>query len=134
MKQRPKHRRGWLAPVLVILLAIGASVLAVRIAYPIRYREQVERTSAENGLDPALIFAVIRSESGFRTRAVSPIGARGLMQITEETFEWAKWRMGDKTTVYDDLFEPEVNIRYGGYILSLLLGEFVSTDTALAAY
>jgi soluble lytic murein transglycosylase len=106
-----------------------------RAAYPVRYRESVLRESGETGLDPAFILAVIRSESGFDPGAVSYVEARGLMQITEETFEWAKYRTGDTETLhYDELFEPATNIRYGAAILRLLLDEFGGEREALAAY
>ncbi|MEG1870083.1 MAG: lytic transglycosylase domain-containing protein [Oscillospiraceae bacterium] len=104
-------------------------------AYPLEYKQYVKQYSEEYNVDEALIYAVIRSESSFDANAVSEIGARGLMQITDSTFEWAAYRMGSGDTVtYDDMFDPELNIRYGTYILSLLLKEFGSPQTALAAY
>lgn len=118
----------------VCLLLWGGVQWACRQLYPRRYAQWVERYAAENGLPEALVYAVIRTESGFDPQAVSGVGARGLMQITEETFEWARYRMGEEGTVYDDLFDPETNIRYGCYILSLLLAEFETVDNALCAY
>ena len=57
------------------------------------------------------------------------------MQITEETFDWVNSKMpaGEKAS-YDEIFDPEVNIRYGTYLLSLLLTEFDSAENALTAY
>ena len=128
--------------LLGVILVLGAALLFgetaqrayLKAAYPVRYEQEILRWSRERGLSPSLVFAVVYNESRFRPDAVSGIGARGLMQITEETFEWAKMRMGDTDTEYDDLFDPEVNIRYGTYILSVLLEEFESPGTALAAY
>ena len=106
-----------------------------RAAFPLGYYEYVMRYSAQNNLHPALVFAVIRCESGFDYLAVSEAYARGLMQITEETFEWARWRMGDdENRSFDELFIPEVNIRYGTFILYLLFERFGGEREAIAAY
>lgn len=125
----------------VLLLLTGAALTKTAYqgfyhsAYPMEYREYVSKYAKEYDVPPALVYAVIRSESGFRPDAVSEIGARGLMQITESTYEWALYRMGAaEAPDYDSLWEPEVNIRYGVYILSLLLEEFESPETALCAY
>ena len=76
------------------------------------------------------------TESSFSPDAVSAAGAVGLMQLTEDTFHWARYRMGtlDSGLNVDDLFEPEVNIQYGIYVIHLLREDFSSTATLLAAY
>ena len=57
------------------------------------------------------------------------------MQITEETFEWIRWRLDEQDEVeYDDVFDPETNIRYGVYLLSYLLDHFENEEAAVAAY
>ncbi len=104
-------------------------------AYPLMYSELVERYAEEYGLDKYLLYAVIKTESSFDPEAVSNVGARGLMQIMEETFDWIQFRLGEEdVTVYDDMFDPETNIRYGGYLLSYLMNEFGNLDCAAAAY
>jgi len=91
--------------------------------------------SARYDVPPALIFAVIRTESGFRTDVESSENARGLMQITEKTFEWAQDRMGGSPEVrYEDLFQSDKNIQYGTMILAMLLHDFDSVDNALCGY
>lgn len=126
------------AVIICIGLAVGLAWLGIRLyyrtAYPAKYQNEVLAHSKEQGLDPSLTFAVIYTESRFRPAAVSSIGARGLMQITKDTFEWAKWRMKDNSTSYEDLFDPATNIKYGTFILSLLKEEFESDEVALAAY
>ena len=107
-----RRRREFLFPaafVLIIVLALAGVRLVLTALYPLQYEELIDRYSKENGLSPAFVYGVIHTESRFRADAVSPIGARGLMQITEETFEWTQWRMGDTETAYDDLFDPETN-------------------------
>ncbi|MDF2568125.1 MAG: Lytic transglycosylase catalytic [Oscillospiraceae bacterium] len=103
--------------------------------YPIKYCEYVEKYSEQYQVDKNLVYAVIHTESSFMPNAQSDKKARGLMQIMESTFEWAKSRMNDKRDInYDSLYDPETNIQYGTYILSLLLKEFKSQETAVAAY
>ena len=141
----PPARRGLpaVALLLIALVIMGALSIGVRYAwrhyhraaFPLGYYEYVMRYSALNGLHPALVFAVIRCESGFDHLAVSEAYARGLMQITEDTFEWARWRMGDdESRSFDEMFIPEVNIRYGTFILYLLLERFGGEREAIAAY
>lgn len=132
--KKRRSRRLALTLGLLALLGVSAGWAALQWAYPLKYTDAVEKYAAQYGLSPALVYGIIHTESRFRPDAVSPIGARGLMQITEETFEWARWRCGDTDTTYEQLFEPETNIRYGTYIFSLLLKEFGQPEEALAAY
>ncbi len=118
----------------IALLLLGMSRY-YRAAYPIRYREAVEREAEVSGLDPALVYAVIRSESGFSPAARSSVDARGLMQLTPDTLQWVRYRLGEEGAASSDLlYDPGENIRYGCANLGLLLREFGGEDTALAAY
>lgn len=104
-------------------------------AHPLTYSELVEKYAEEYGLDKYLLYAVIKTESSFDPNAVSNVGARGLMQIMEETFDWIQFRLGEEdVTVYDDMFAPETNIRYGSYLMYYLMNEFGNIDCAAAAY
>ncbi|MDD3193716.1 MAG: lytic transglycosylase domain-containing protein [Oscillospiraceae bacterium] len=134
-------RKGGALLLAVLLLAGGVfgAGKALRFfyqkAYPLGYGEMVLAACEEQGLEPAFVFAVIRTESSFRPGAESSVGARGLMQITEETFQWIQYRMKDESgTDYDDLFDPETNIRFGAFLLRTLLDEFGSEANALCAY
>jgi len=129
--------------IFLMIAAITAviAVLAVFVwhsyynaAYPVKYLDIVGVYSEKYGVDKALIMAVIKCESSFNKDAVSEIGASGLMQITEETFDWAQSRLGDSSAGYEQIFEPEVNIKHGTYILKLLTNEFKDEKTALSAY
>jgi len=123
-------------------LIIGVSFLAreakwgfYRAAYPTHYSEYVERYSALNNLPPSLVYAVIRTESGFRTDAYSFAGAKGLMQITEDTFHWIIFREGKSEYMhFDILYDPETNIRFGTALLRMHLDEFGSVRNAMSAY
>jgi len=103
--------------------------------YPLSYSEYVEKYAEEYGMDKYVLYAVIKTESGFDPEAVSDTGARGLMQIMETTFDWIKFRLGDGDEIsYDDMFDPEKNIRYGAYLWDYLSEYFGCTETAAAAY
>lgn len=122
----------------VIAAAIGGKEARRRFllaTHPIQYAGYVEKYAAEYGVDKYLIYAFIKTESGFDPDAVSNTGARGLMQLMETTFDWVKFRLGDgDEVVFDDMFDPETNIRYGAYLVDYLTDRFGSTDTAAAAY
>jgi soluble lytic murein transglycosylase len=84
--------------------------------------------------DPALIAAVIFEESKFQDQTSSQ-GARGLMQITPATADTIEKLSGGETFVYEDLSDPELNIRYGTYYLRYLLDKYDGDEAAaLAAY
>lgn len=103
--------------------------------YPQKYTEQVESSSREFGVDEDLIYAVIRTESGFREEVESHAGAIGLMQLMPETFTWLQESLDDEVRYSaDSLKDPAVNIRYGTYFLSWLLERYGDVGTALAAY
>lgn len=106
-----------------------------RAAYPVEYASIVAEQSRANGLDEALVYAVIRTESGFNPQAQSSVNARGLMQITEDTFRWTQYRLGGQETLeFDDLYDSEQNIRYGCALLRLLMEKFGTVENALCAY
>ena len=106
------------------------------IIYPQKYTEQVEKNAKEFDVDEALIYAVIRTESGFREDVESSAGAVGLMQLMPSTFDWLQESLdGEITYSSDALKDPDINIRYGTYLLSVLLKQYDNdVDTAVAAY
>ena len=86
----------------------------------------VQETALAHGVDPALVDLVIRMESGYNPRAISPKGARGMMQLLPST-----------ASAYGvaDIFNPRENVRGGVRYLRDLLGRFDSdVRLALAAY
>ncbi len=105
-----------------------------RLRYPLRY-EQIVRSHARNyDLDPALLAAVIYTESRFNARAESSAGAIGLMQLLPETARGIAVRTGGSGFVVRDLYVPEINVRYGAWYLRNLLNRYTDERTALAAY
>ncbi len=137
-KKKRKKRLVWLGVFLLALIAACAFLPKViyQKLYPLQYTEYVEKYAAEYGVDPDFIYAVIHSESRFDPQAVSAVGASGLMQLMPDAFDWIKFRLGDERelTYEEDVFDPEINIQYGTYMLSLLLEEFADRDVAVMAY
>ena len=93
--------------VLAIIIILFTSLLIEKdminkILYPRRYSEYVEIYSKEFGLDENLVYSVIKVESKFRKDAVSHKGAKGLMQISDITREWAKEELRKLGFVFPD--------------------------------
>jgi soluble lytic murein transglycosylase len=84
--------------------------------------------------DPALLAAIIYAESRFHDQT-STAGARGLMQITPDTADTIEKISGGETFVYEDLADPDLNIRYGSFFFRYLLHLYDGNEAAaLAAY
>lgn len=113
----------------------GAKGKIYSLLYQQQYGEQVVKYSKEFGVDEALVYAVMRTESGFRPEVESGAGAIGLMQLMPSTFDWLQESL-DGGIVYDtgSLYDPDINVRYGTYLLSILLKKYENTETAIAAY
>ena len=125
-----------IAILMALILCVTGAVCGrtlLRTLYPHKYADSVEKYSAQYGVDPNLVYAVIRTESSFRPDASSDAGAAGLMQIMPETFEWLCMRM-DVQADFDALYDPDTAIRFGTYLLHLLTERFGNTRTVLAAY
>ena len=105
-----------------------------RLWYPLRYDEFVTAHARNYRLDPALLAAVIYQESKFRAEARSNRGAIGLMQLLPGTAEGIAARTGGSAFTVADLYDPEINIRYGAWYLRHLLDKYGSERVALAAY
>ena len=105
-----------------------------RLWYPLSY-EQIVRGHARNyQLDPALLAAVIYQESKFKADAKSKSGAIGLMQLLPDTAKGIAIHTGGTRFQIDDLYNPEINVRYGAWYLRHLLTKYGDEQDALAAY
>ncbi len=141
-KKKKKKSSGMMliaAAALIILCVFlardGISTLA-NTFYPRTYQKIVQQYAEEYDVDENIVFAIIRTESNFRPKAESKVGARGLMQITEETFAWIKSKIAkEEALTFDDLYDPQVNIRFGTYLISYCLLRYEGDlSTAAAAY
>ena len=129
--------------ILIIVLAIAFGFLfdfiCTRIELglhpkPEEYAGFVEKYAQEYSVSEELVWAVIKTESGFDSSAVSNKGAIGLMQMMPSTFEWLTNDILRDHHNAGMLYDPETNIKYGTYYLSRLYSRFGDWDTAIAAY
>jgi soluble lytic murein transglycosylase len=106
-----------------------------RVRYPLRYERLITSHARTYDLDPALLAAVVYTESRFDPGAVSGAGAIGLMQLLPETAKGIAIRTGGDRFVVSDLYDPELNLRYGSWYLRNLLRRYDGdVPVALAAY
>lgn len=104
------------------------------LAYQRPFEHIVLDAAASYGLDPHLVWAVMREESHFRPEAVSRVGAMGLMQVMPATGSEIARSKGVELGALD-LLRPEVSIDFGAYYLRRMLDMFGGDlDKALAAY
>ena len=102
--------------------------------------EVILEECAKRKIDPLLVLALIQVESGFQTTAVSPAGARGIMQIMPDTARALTHRIGREYGMRPAAFTPEalddplLNIRLGVYYLHGLKNQFQDLILTLSAY
>lgn len=103
--------------------------------YPLKYEELVSKYSLQYDVEKELIFAVIKCESGFDQEAHSHANAQGLMQMTPETFNWInECYIRQQELNVSELKKPELNVRCGTLLLSILLKKYKNEKLALSAY
>jgi soluble lytic murein transglycosylase len=106
----------------------------VRLWYPLKYETIVRGHARNYRLDPSLLAAVIYQESKFRPSVKSKSGAIGLMQLLPDTAKGIAIHTGGSRFRIADLYDPEINVRYGAWYLRHLLDKYDDERTALAAY
>ncbi len=124
-----------LLALVIALLKFGSVDRAIdEFTLPLRHDDIIRQQAKEKNVDAALIAAVIYAESKFN-EATSSAGARGLMQITPEAAQFIERQSGGTTFKLSDLSDPEINIRYGTFLLHELLERYDGDEVAaLAAY
>jgi len=121
--------------ILLIIIVLNSIIVVLKIIYPIKYKEYVNKYSEEYRIEPYLVFSIIKAESGFDPQAVSSKDARGLMQITKSTGNWAAYKMGLEEYTFESLHDPEMNIRIGCWYIRWLKNYFnENNDLVIAAY
>ena len=94
-----------------------------------------EATSREGSVEAELVYSIMREESGYRPKVVSPVGARGLLQIMRETGEALAGRSGRASFDPAELFDPRTNIELGSFYLAELRGLFpAKLSASIASY
>ncbi len=125
--------KGFIRTVLTVLLAVFVLYCAICILFPIEHYDLIQKYAEEYGLDPAFVCAVINTESGFDPNARSPKGAKGLMQLMDDTAEWIAPQVPIENFNVFRVTEPELNIRLGCWYLSYLNRTFDGDLTLMIA-
>jgi soluble lytic murein transglycosylase len=94
------------------------------LAYPQGYWQSIVSAARRYGLDPFFVAAIIREESQFRSEALSPAGARGVMQVMPATGEWIARMTGIRNFDRAKLYDADINITIGTWYLSHLMKRF----------
>jgi len=103
------------------------------LAWPDAFSAEVEAAARDHGVEAALVYAVMREESGYRPGILSVVGARGLTQIMPGTGERLADELGLAGFHRDQLFEPAVNLKLGAYYLAQLMRRFGGRPSAAIA-
>lgn len=137
MKKVRSIARVFFCLLMAAILGIVGYNIVMKKLHPIKYSEQIMQYSNEFGVEPSLVAAVIKCESSFNPSAVSAADARGLMQLTEETFtDVGKMLKDDEDVTFQKHWNnADTNIRYGTRYLKFLLDMFDGdVMAAVAAY
>jgi soluble lytic murein transglycosylase len=138
---------GWLATTRLVALsdasrleAVNARAARVRAQinstanlYPALYGETILREANRRRVDPRLVLAIMRQESGFKPRAKSLAAARGLLQLTIDTASKYAAHVGLNNLRDEDLYRPETSILLGSEYLADLSRQFPDLPEAVAA-
>lgn len=121
--------------IIGILCVIIRYIVIPKLVFPMKYKTQVFQSAKRHGVDPLLIFSIIKAESKFDPNAISNRGAKGLMQIMDKTGEWGATELGRLDFERDQLFDPAVNIEIGSWYVAKLQKQYDgNVSTLLAAY
>ncbi len=136
-----RPRRGPRLAALCLALAAAATLLAWRsegfwnALSPISDKAQLYRLSGEIKVDPLLLAAIVRAESGFDPIARSPRGAVGLMQLMPATARQVARELKFDYQDGDDLYTGDINLTLGAHYFARQLKDFHGDlPLALAAY
>ena len=130
-----RRKRSRLPEYIIILVAVllvgftgwkiwNSDTVQMRFVYMWEYQQDIVTYSQKNKVDPFLIAAIIKNESNFNHKAVSKVGAVGLMQIMPDTGRWIAEQMGLESYKDTDLYQTRTNIRMGCWYLGELDHEF----------
>lgn len=130
-KKRPVNYIFYIFILLIIVFSFYRFDFLNKINYPLIYEEDISESALEYDIDSYLIYAVIKAESSFYPYAKSRKDAKGLMQISDMTWNWASEEM---VTINKNPFIISDNIKVGSWYLSKLIGHYGNIQIALLAY
>ncbi len=128
--------------VVVVVVAVVAVILTGTLivpslsgkVYPIKYKDEIADVAEKYDLDPYLVAAVARTESGFDPEAESHAGAVGLMQLLPTTAEWVAGLDSWKGPKNPALKDPKDSLELGACYLAYLQRTLDDPVAAIAAY
>lgn len=121
----------FIVATMLIIVNIYAIYL---ICFPLKYKQTILLFSNKYGLESALVFAIVKAESDFDDRAVSNVGAKGLMQIMDKTAVYVADINNININKKDYLFDVNINIEIGCAYLKYLFDKFDNLDCVICAY
>ncbi|MEE3278504.1 MAG: transglycosylase SLT domain-containing protein [Pseudomonadota bacterium] len=105
------------------------------VRFPIPFIDTFRRHAFETSIPVPVLLAISRQESVFDTSAISPKGARGIMQLMPKTAQSTAGKIREKAPDLDALMDPLVNIRLGAHYLAELMTRYEANKAvAVAAY
>ena len=149
MKRRSKRlpaRVHVTAAILLLIPILLAAALCIGVAmdettervynrfYPLKYVGLVELAAERWNIPQSVIYGVIHTESGFDENALSHANAIGLMQMTDDTYDWIYLLRREECPPHDTMGIPAYNIDAGAFLLSWLYRQYGRWDTVYAAY
>ena len=134
------------AAILLLIPILLAAALCIGVAmdettervynrfYPLKYTALVELAAERWDIPQSVIYGVIHTESGFDENALSHANAIGLMQMTDDTYDWIYFLRREECPPHDTMGIPAYNIDAGAFLLSWLYKQYGRWDTVYAAY
>ena len=117
------------------MATLEAPSYLARMRYPAYYLDPVVEVANQRGVDPLLMFSLIRHESLFDTNATAAAGEKGLTQVIPPTGQYIAEQLNWENYNHSDLFRPYAGIQFGAYYLAEQLGRFDGNVIAsLAGY
>lgn len=141
MIQKKKSSKHTL-PILIILavsLALGGvfelvCLGAERLSHQRKYDETVTKYAAQYGVPEAVVYAVIKTQSGFDSTKQGEGGQIGLMQLTPARYLALAAEARDPEANPAALYDPDTNVRYGSMYLAALYQKYGMWSTVYAAF
>jgi soluble lytic murein transglycosylase len=126
------QRRGWHAKLVQTTISAGLWD-ALDWRFPEAYREHFIHWGQQTGVDPYLLMGIARRESAYNPLALSPAGARGLMQLMPATAAQLGRRLGIGDPGPYDVLDPALNIRLGSTYIRQMLDRYSGNRLAATA-
>ena len=120
---------------LLIFMFLGIIFLTIFVSgFKTDYLNIIETESNNFSLNKNLVLAIIKTESKFDKNAVSSAGAIGLMQVIPSTGVWIAEKLNVENFKIDDLYNEEINIKFGCFYLKYLFDRFEDESVVICAY